>query len=110
MIAKPVNQTTQLDNVNKAHLNVDEKWISPAGYLGTKLRPRKELNSNDVRAEWEEEPAKTRHSGSKFNSGDRVIHRKFGLGVVKHADGDKLEILFDKVGRKKVIDRFIESE
>tara|TARA_A100001037_G_scaffold289402_1_gene301083 strand:- start:5954 stop:8311 length:2358 start_codon:yes stop_codon:yes gene_type:complete len=110
VIAKPVNQTTHLDNVNKAHLNVDEKWISPAGYLGTKLRPRKELNSNDVRAEWEEEPAKTRHSGSKFNSGDRVIHRKFGLGVVKHADGDKLEILFDKVGRKKVIDRFIESE
>ena len=42
-----------------------------------------------------------------FAPGDRVFHQKFGMGTVRQADGDKLEIAFDKAGDKKVISRFV---
>jgi len=36
-----------------------------------------------------------------FSQGDRVMHPAFGLGVVsRFFDGDKVEVLFKKVGRK----------
>lgn len=38
---------------------------------------------------------------------DRVFHQKFGYGTVVTADNDKLDILFDSAGRKKVLDSFI---
>ena len=42
-----------------------------------------------------------------FAPGDRVFHQKFGMGTVRQADGDKLEIVIDKAGDKKVISRFV---
>ncbi len=42
-----------------------------------------------------------------FGIGDRVFHQKFGYGHVVAADGNKLEIEFDKAGTKKVIDSFV---
>ncbi len=42
-----------------------------------------------------------------FAVGARVFHQKFGYGRVKAADGNKLEIAFDKAGDKKVIDSFV---
>ena len=42
-----------------------------------------------------------------FAPGDRVFHQKFGMGTLRQADGDKLEIAFDKAGDKKVISRFV---
>ncbi len=46
--------------------------------------------------------------GGRFAPGDRVRHRRFGLGTVTAADGDKLDIAFDGAGEKKVIDSFVE--
>lgn len=42
-----------------------------------------------------------------FAPGDRVFHQKFGYGTIATTDGDKLDIKFDKAGRKKVIDSFV---
>ncbi len=44
---------------------------------------------------------------SSFSPGDRVFHQKFGMGTVSTADGDKLDIAFDKAGDKKVIASFV---
>ncbi len=44
-----------------------------------------------------------------FALGARVFHIKFGYGNVIAADGTKLEVEFDKAGRKKVIDSFLEA-
>ncbi len=41
--------------------------------------------------------------------GTRVFHQKFGYGRIKAKDGDKLEIEFEKAGRKKVMGSFVES-
>jgi DNA helicase-2/ATP-dependent DNA helicase PcrA len=37
----------------------------------------------------------------------RVFHKKFGMGMVIRKDGDKLDIIFDKSGRKKIMEKFI---
>ena len=42
-----------------------------------------------------------------FSIGDRVFHMKFGMGDVLGVEGDKLDIQFDKSGRKKVIASFV---
>lgn len=46
-------------------------------------------------------------SEAGFGPGMRVFHEKFGYGKVISADNDKLDIQFDKAGRKKVIDSFV---
>jgi DNA helicase-2/ATP-dependent DNA helicase PcrA len=46
-------------------------------------------------------------SAGGFSCGDRVFHQKFGYGTVVATEGDKLDIKFDKAGRKKVIDSFV---
>jgi DNA helicase-2/ATP-dependent DNA helicase PcrA len=44
-----------------------------------------------------------------YTTGDRVFHEKFGYGTVVAVDRDRLEISFDKAGRKKVVDSFVTS-
>ncbi len=46
---------------------------------------------------------------SKYNRGDRVFHIKFGYGLVRAVEGNKLTVAFDKAGEKKVIDSFVEA-
>ena len=43
------------------------------------------------------------------SAGGRVFHQKFGYGKVIAAEGDQLDILFDKAGRKRILDSFIEK-
>jgi len=39
--------------------------------------------------------------------GDRVSHDKFGIGKIVNVDGNKLDILFDQGGLKRVIESFV---
>jgi DNA helicase-2/ATP-dependent DNA helicase PcrA len=45
---------------------------------------------------------------STFHVGERIFHQKFGYGAVMHIDGNKLTVEFEKAGRKKVVDSFVE--
>ncbi len=40
--------------------------------------------------------------------GARVFHQKFGYGEVLQVDDDRLEVLFEKAGQKRLLDRFVE--
>jgi DNA helicase-2/ATP-dependent DNA helicase PcrA len=42
-----------------------------------------------------------------YSDGARIFHQKFGYGTVITADGDKLDIEFDKAGSKKVLASFV---
>ncbi len=64
-------------------------------------RPTKMIEAES----WESKP---RTSASSFQVGDRVFHDKFGYGRVEAVDDSKLEIAFDKSGRKKVLDSFVQ--
>jgi DNA helicase-2/ATP-dependent DNA helicase PcrA len=45
---------------------------------------------------------------SRYQPGERVFHQKFGYGSVVSTDGNKLTIDFDKAGRKRVVESFVE--
>ncbi|MFQ6018734.1 MAG: ATP-dependent helicase [Kiloniellaceae bacterium] len=45
-----------------------------------------------------------------FSRGARVFHRKFGYGTVAAVEGERLDIEFDKAGKKKVIASFVVLE
>ena len=42
-----------------------------------------------------------------FGIGDRVFHQKFGYGEVRSVDSDKLTIVFEHSGEKRVMDSFV---
>jgi len=44
---------------------------------------------------------------SGYDLGERVFHQKFGYGAVTGIEGDKLDILFEKAGPKKVVARYV---
>jgi DNA helicase-2/ATP-dependent DNA helicase PcrA len=46
--------------------------------------------------------------GSGVDVGERIFHQKFGYGRVASIDGNKLTVDFEKAGRKKVVDTFVE--
>lgn len=48
-------------------------------------------------------------AGDTFERGCRVFHDKFGYGKVIHIDGHKLDIAFDKAGKKRVMDSFVQK-
>ncbi|WP_233543201.1 ATP-dependent helicase [Sphingomonas edaphi] len=41
--------------------------------------------------------------------GQRVFHGKFGYGTIAEIEGNKLEIEFEKAGRKRVLDSFVST-
>ena len=47
-------------------------------------------------------------SSAGYKRGERVFHQKFGYGTVAEVDGNKLTIEFDKAGRKRVVDSFVD--
>ncbi len=56
---------------------------------------------------WEQtgRPART----EKIMVGQRVFHEKFGYGEVTASEDDKLDIVFEHAGQKRVMDRFVEK-
>jgi DNA helicase-2/ATP-dependent DNA helicase PcrA len=46
---------------------------------------------------------------SAYAVGARVFHNKFGYGSVTAADGNKLTVMFDDAGEKKVVDDFLQA-
>ncbi len=61
----------------------------------------------DVPAEGQGE-ARRQRRGTPIAVGARVFHQKFGYGTVTGSDEDRLDIEFEKEGRKRVLDRFVE--
>ena len=47
-------------------------------------------------------------AASRFATGERVFHQKFGYGTITSVDGNKLSVAFEKAGAKKVLDSFLE--
>ncbi len=52
--------------------------------------------------------APSKKDSGKLAVGNRIFHQKFGYGKVVSADGNKLEVAFEKASTKKIIDSFVE--
>ncbi|RMF38664.1 MAG: DNA helicase II [Alphaproteobacteria bacterium] len=44
---------------------------------------------------------------SRFATGDRVFHQKFGYGAIAAIEGDKLTVEFEKAGTKRVVASYV---
>lgn len=44
-----------------------------------------------------------------FTKGTRIFHQKFGYGIIKNVEGDKLYIDFDRAGSKIVLASFVQK-
>ncbi len=67
-------------------------------------RRRRPVTIDDADWKVDSRPA----SSGRYAVGERVFHQKFGYGRILDADGDKLEIAFEKAGTRKVMDSFVE--
>ena len=48
-------------------------------------------------------------SDSPYQRGERIFHQKFGYGRIEAIEGNKLTVGFEKAGRKKVLDAYVEK-
>ena len=94
----------QLERVGAASLARAQQIAPPTvfstGFPLTARRPR------EVEA-WEKPARPAREAAMPV--GSRVFHQKFGYGIVRAVDDDKLDIAFEKAGDKRVLDRFVEK-
>ena len=80
----------------EAHFYQDKSSYTPKSSYGNALKQRVPV-------------AESMHVTHSFKTGDRVMHAKFGGGVVLAFEGDKLLIQFEEGGLKKIIADFVES-
>jgi DNA helicase-2/ATP-dependent DNA helicase PcrA len=92
----------QVERVGSAVLQRDRLVASPAfgGQFPMLARPPRVLEA------WEQ-PARPSRTAA-IPVGSRVFHQKFGYGTVTSAQDDRLDIVFEKSGSKRVLDRFVE--
>jgi len=89
-----------------------ESWSSWNGQWDTSRPPstgwqERKARFNDREGLSWQGAGKKASSQPSLQRGDRVVHDKFGYGDVVITDGDKLEVMFDTVGRKKVVASFV---
>ena len=86
------------------------KFSTKPSYQKWEPEPDEEVNSNFY--EWGkssgtfyDDTPKPAKKGKRV--GKRVYHEKFGTGIVLNEEGEKLDIFFDRHGRKKILARFV---
>jgi DNA helicase-2/ATP-dependent DNA helicase PcrA len=77
------------------------------GWKQTWWRDTKAARAGETQdGDWQVAP---RQASGAHRVGERVFHQKFGYGIIEAVEDSKLDIAFEKAGRKKVLDSFVES-
>jgi len=96
-----------VERAGSAAMQREARLISaPSVFTGGPLTARRPAASHVVEA-WEQ-PARPARQDA-ITVGSRVFHQKFGYGQVLAVDDDRLEIVFEKAGQKRLLDRFVEK-
>ncbi len=91
-----------IDKQGSAAAKRREMMASPSVFLGGPLTARRTAEA----LPWEA-PARPARADA-IPVGARVFHQKFGYGEVLVVEDDRLEVLFEKAGQKRLLDRFVE--
>ena len=67
------------------------------------------VNSSDTNMHIYNENRLNPDNTSNLKIGEKVFHIKFGTGIIKDIDNDKVEVNFDKAGIKKVIGSYLKN-
>ncbi len=91
-----------IDELPPEHIELQRRGGMNAGFHG----------GGSTAAPWRSSVSASRQEEKggegEYKAGMRVFHQKFGYGLIRQRDGNRLDIDFDKAGRKKVIDSFVE--
>jgi len=79
---------------------------APSVFTSGPLTARRQAGPRAVEA-WEQPARPARQDAIAV--GSRVFHQKFGYGEVLAVDDDRLDIVFEKAGQKRLLDRFVEK-
>ena len=79
-----------------------EMMAAPSVFLSGPLVARRAAEA----LPWEP-PVRAKQT-TKIAVGARVFHQKFGYGEVLGVEDDRLDVLFEKAGQKRLLDRFVE--
>jgi DNA helicase II / ATP-dependent DNA helicase PcrA len=99
--------------IPKNHTDYTESTSYPKPQGGNFFSSRKSGYADTPRPMLDITPRRIPNAGSQqtslagFTVGMRVFHQKFGYGRILAVDHDKLDIEFDKAGRKKVVEGFV---
>ncbi|HSG95475.1 MAG TPA: 3'-5' exonuclease, partial [Afifellaceae bacterium] len=74
-----------------------------------KADPRSRVERQPVTIEGELVAKSVIGGTSAYTVGERIFHDKFGYGAIAEIDGNKLTVDFEKAGRKRVLESFVES-
>lgn len=81
-------------------------WKKPQGYQ----QKNSVTYDGDSRYSYEpDENYYTSVSSNRFNKGDKVVHESFGQGVITAVEGNKLQIMFDEWGHRKLMADYIKK-
>jgi len=90
-----------VDKQGSAAAQRREMMAAPSVFLSGPLVARR----NEA-LPWEATPRPAR--AEKVQVGARVFHQKFGYGEVIEVEDDRVEVVFEKAGQKRLLDRFVE--
>lgn len=96
-----------VERAGSAALQREQRLIAaPSVFSNGPLMARRLAQPKVIEA-WEQpaRPART----EAMPVGSRVFHQKFGYGKVLAVDDDRLDVLFEKAGQKRLLDRFVEK-
>jgi len=65
--------------------------------------------SNPPKIQSRAETVVSNMTDSPYQRGERIFHQKFGYGRIEAIEGNKLTVDFEKAGRKKVLDTYVEK-
>ena len=83
-------------------------YSTPGWQRAQRSRASGEATRHDPRIIEGELVAREDGPSADYDVGERVFHQKFGYGSISAIDGNKLTIDFEKAGRKRVLDSFVE--
>ena len=96
-----------VERAGSAAMQREARLVSaPSVFAGGPLTARRPAASRVVEA-WEQPARPARQDAIAV--GSRVFHQKFGYGQVLAVDDDRLDIVFEKAGQKRLLDRFVEK-
>jgi len=97
------------ENIEKINLNNGFNFPAPSSNFedGANYSPKPSPYAPTKKTTSFSKSGKTSPEG--FSVGTKVSHTKFGNGIVLNFSGDQLEIAFEGMGIKKVIDRYVKA-
>ncbi|MEM6627724.1 MAG: UvrD-helicase domain-containing protein [Pseudomonadota bacterium] len=92
-----------------AHSDFTGSTYESPGWKRAQANKRDKPRPPDIEAQGRILASSDPKAAGGLKLGQRIFHMKFGYGKISHIDGAKLTVDFEKAGRKKVVESFVEA-